>query len=1054
MKIIFPRILALLTVLFVMTSVKLDAQPATYDKDKNKDPMVIKPGYTPKKSQLTSGVITIDDYDNFKLGVDAAECSIANNPRNPLQFYAVWNSSIGTSGGNGYFTNDGYTWTAGNPTWNNMLGDVVVAYDSIGNLAYQNMYGLANAVQSVKVAMSPDNGQTWAAPLTAMPGSDKNWLYADQTYGPYSNYIYGTMTNPNGNGQSYSRSTDEGETWESPTSFNPGGALPGTSVCVGPEGNTQGGAVFVVTNSGDTFTSTFTFFKSIDGGQAFSLKSVQHFTNTVGTQVGSRHAVLNMRTRPYPFIAADNSYGPHRGRLYLVYTSNDPPGSGNKPDIFCRYSDDGGSTWSSAKVVNDDANTHSNHNWFPAIWCEKNTGRLYVSWMDTRDTPTSDSCMIYASFTNDGVSFAPNYRISNKKMKINCTSCGGGGTPMYLGDYNGVTANPVTSMMAWTDFRDNTFGSYVAYFPDFALRAEPAIDTISPAATIYARVPSVKAFTDTVNISASISGAPDLFTITYPQGSKLWSYPGLLPIQIIQNGLVPPADYILTISASGSNGTPVHKRTAIVRALVPIEPEANFISNDTSACKGQVLNFTDFSVGPPTSWQWSFPGGTPSSSTIQNPTGIVYDSLGTFDVSLTVTNQLGSSSITRTNYITVNPVPDPPVANSIVVCEGQQVPDFMATGTGIKWYKGSLLVGSGNTFKTGLTNPGVYKFTVVQSANGCQSLPTEVILTINALPNVAFLMADSVCANAAAFDLTGGSPLGGYYSGPGVSSNGLTFDPAVAGTGVHTLKYVYSDNHSCSDSAYHTLIIQPLPVVTMDPLSPMCRNAPAVTLSGTPAGGTFHGIGVSGTIFDPTISGPGEFTVRYSYPDPSSNCIVSASQVIKVNPLPAIALNDTSVCGNRTLILDAGIPNASSYLWTPGNLTTSNISVDTTGRGLGQYTYSIAITDANACLASKSIVATFFDCTGIDEALNTKEIELFPNPGPGLINVYTNSIPDGSYNLRVYNAQSSLVYNEDNLKVGHDFRKLLNLGHLPNGIYLLRLENSVCGWGRQFIINR
>jgi len=115
------------------------------------------------------------------------------------------------------------------------------------------------------------------------------------------------------------------------------------------------------------------------------LKSSQFFANYVGTNVGGRHSVENMRTRPYPFIAADNSYGQYRGRLYLVYANNTPVGNGNKPDIFCRYSTDQGVTWSSPVVINDDPNTTANHQWMPAIWCDKETGRLYAKWFDTRN---------------------------------------------------------------------------------------------------------------------------------------------------------------------------------------------------------------------------------------------------------------------------------------------------------------------------------------------------------------------------------------------------------------------------------------------------------------------------------------------------------------------------------------------------------------------------------------------------------------------------------------------------------------------------------------------
>ena len=68
-----------------------------------------------------------------------------------------------------------------------------------------------------------------------------------------------------------------------------------------------------------------------------------------------------------------------------------------------------GATWSNAVKVNDDASTQNNHQWHPAIWCDKTTGRLYVQWMDTRDTPTHDSAYIYASYSdNGGASFVAN----------------------------------------------------------------------------------------------------------------------------------------------------------------------------------------------------------------------------------------------------------------------------------------------------------------------------------------------------------------------------------------------------------------------------------------------------------------------------------------------------------------------------------------------------------------------------------------------------------------------------------------------------------------------
>lgn len=1044
--------IALAAVCLMIHGMNLIAQPATVDKNKLTDPMIMAPGYLPPDNdQIEATVVTIGDYDNFKLGVDFAECSVANNPQNPLQYYAVWNST-GTAGGKGYYTNDGYTWNAGNPSWTGMWGDVVVSYDSLGNLAYQNMYG-SGTVQGVKVAMSSNNGQTWGSPVTAMSGSDKNWIFSDQTSGPYANYIYGIMTNSSSSGQNFSKSDNLGVNWSSPANFS-NTSIPGSTVAVGPEGGISGGAVYAVANTGSSFNSTYQFYKSTNGGQTFTLKSSQQYANTVGTQVNGRNAVQNMRTRPYPFIACDNSYGPHRGRLYLVYASNNPSGNGNKPDIFCRYSDDGGTTFSAAKVVNDDPNSTSNHNWFPAIWCEKNTGRLYISWLDTRDCPTSDSSLVYATYTDDGVTFAPNQKISNKKMKINCTSCGGGGTPMYLGDYNGVTANPKTSMLAWTDFRDNNFGSYVAYFPDFGLRATPSVDTLSPIAIINAEIPSVKLFTDTVVVSATINAAPGLFTLSFPNGNTLSSFPGQVPIQITGNGAVPVGDYTLNITVSGINGTPVHKRTATVRALTPILPTANFTVNDTSACEGNMLNFTDFSVGPPTSWEWSFPGGEPATSTQQNPTNIRYNTAGVYDVTLTVTNQAGSNTITKSSYVTVSTIPGAPSANSETVCEGSTIPDLTATGENLKWYSGFQLVGTGSSFATGKTLPGTYNYTVTQTVNDCQSQSTAVSLTINALPAVTFSTVDSVCGNTAAFLLSGGTPAGGLYSGEGVTTDGLSFDPALAGAGSHVVTYTFTDANACTNSASHTIKVSSLPAVTLDPVAAVCVSAPAITLNGTPAGGTFAGTGVSGNVFDPAVSGAGEFTLIYTYTDTITECLVSASQQVTVNPLPAIPLRDTAACGNKSVVLSGSVANASSYLWTPGNQTTSTIEVDTTGRGLGSFAFTVTVTDANNCSATKTANLNFYDCTGIPETAETGSIELYPNPSSGEFYIRSHSLPAGTYDLKIYNYLNSVVYVEREIKVDSNFSKLLSLKNLANGMYLLKLENQNTGWSKQFIINR
>ena len=68
---------------------------------------------------------------------------------------------------------------------------------------------------------------------------------------------------------------------------------------------------------------------------------------------------------------------------------------------------------------------------------------------------------------------------------------------------------------------------------------------------------------------------------------------------------------------------------------------------------GDVIQFVDLTTGGvPTSWQWSFPGGTPSTSTEQSPT-VYYTAGGTYDVTLCVNDAEGSDEVTKTAFVDV-----------------------------------------------------------------------------------------------------------------------------------------------------------------------------------------------------------------------------------------------------------------------------------------------------------------------------------------------------------------------------------------------------------------
>jgi len=91
---------------------------------------------------------------------------------------------------------------------------------------------------------------------------------------------------------------------------------------------------------------------------------------------------------------------------------------------------------------------------------------------------------------------------------------------------------------------------------------------------------------------------------------------------------------------------------------VPYEPLPDFMTEVPLILPGTTINFQDMTLGIPNSWSWTFEGGTPATSSSQNPS-VTYSTEGTFDVILEVTNEFGTMTMTKEDYITVTANPAP-----------------------------------------------------------------------------------------------------------------------------------------------------------------------------------------------------------------------------------------------------------------------------------------------------------------------------------------------------------------------------------------------------------
>ena len=87
--------------------------------------------------------------------------------------------------------------------------------------------------------------------------------------------------------------------------------------------------------------------------------------------------------------------------------------------------------------------------------------------------------------------------------------------------------------------------------------------------------------------------------------------------------------------------------------LLNMDLVADFEASDVILATGDAINFTDRTIGTPTSWSWEFEGGTPATSTDQNPQNIAYNEEGIYQVRLTVTDGTNTDSETKTYFILV-----------------------------------------------------------------------------------------------------------------------------------------------------------------------------------------------------------------------------------------------------------------------------------------------------------------------------------------------------------------------------------------------------------------
>jgi len=546
-----------------------------------------------------------------------------------------------------------------------------------------------------------------------------------------------------------------------------------------------------------------------------------------------------------------------------------------------------------------------------------------------------------------------------------------GGNNMNLFRNNNGTNYPY-SISNLVDITGSTAGSnFYYYLYDWEVQAVGCQSAQVPViATAQANPVS--------NFSGSVSGNTVTFTNTSTNSAVwLWDF-GDGNNSVLENPshTFPSGTYTVTLTSSNNCGQNTSSQTFTFGTA----PVANFSLSVGSGCAPLSVNFTDLSMNVPSSWSWTFPGGTPTTSTLQNPQ-VQYSSPGVYDVTLTATNAQGSNSSTQAGVVTVNGAPTSAFTNTV---SGLTV-TMTNTSTSATSYSWDF--GDGNTNTTinpshTYSTPGTYTIALT-ATNACGSITTTQTVTVGNSPVASFNSnTSSGCAPITVnfTDQSTGSPTTWSWTFPGgTPATSSLQNPSVTYNtpGVYDVTLT-SGNAVGSNTSTQTnyVVVEAIPTANFS----FSGNGLSAIFTNTSTNATTYlwdfGDGNTSTMTSPTHTYAivGTFTVTLTA---TSSCgsITSTQQVVigGAAPLPVMASMPNTGCVPLVVnFTDQSSGNPSSWSWdfpggTPATSTLQNPVVTYTALGA----YDVTLTVSNAFGSNSS---TYFNHILANDAPNTNFI--------------------------------------------------------------------------------
>jgi len=344
-------------------------------------------------------------------------------------------------------------------------------------------------------------------------------------------------------------------------------------------------------------------------------------------------------------------------------------------------------------------------------------------------------------------------------------------------------------------------------------------------------------------------------------------------------------------------------------------PDLAIRLKDSVFCPNDSAYFQAFAslyTGGTIKWNWSFPGGNPATSNLQNP-AVSYSSSGIYTVTLIDSACSGIDTIKKTFNLTVTPISGATVKGKDTICKGLNTTLTASGGAKYVWSTGA-------TASSITVSPAATQTYSVMISNGTCSKDTTVKVVVNPLPSVTISGIASLCpGNNTIITATGG---GTYLWNTGGTNDTINIKPVATTTYTLGVK-----NNGCIKDTNVVITVNPKPNVTITPPTPGTCPGTGINLT---ASGAFSytwspSTGLSCTSCSNTVA---TLLSAQTYTVVGTNlagCKDTVTVTVNIASPPSVTINGKdSICkGSPTTLTATG---GGTYLWNTG-ATTSSITV-------------------------------------------------------------------------------------------------------------------------------